>query len=117
MPAMIRPLALLLALPLVAAPVLAQTPATATDTLTVASPDGRNVIRIVQRDGRLWYAVQRRGQNVIMPSALGFTFRGAPMLRDSLRITATERATRDTTFTLPWGEVARVRDHHNELRV
>ena len=112
---MIRPLALLLSL--LAAPALAQAPAPAADTFSVVSPDGRNVIRVELRDGRLRYAVQRRGQHVIMPSALGFTFRGAPMLRDSLRITGTERASRDTTFELPWGETARVRDRHHELRV
>src|SRR6266566_4585975 len=29
----------------------------------------------------------------------------------------TSRATVDETWTQPWGEVARVRDHHNELRI
>src|SRR5947207_5124400 len=44
-------------------------------------------------------------------------FRNAPPLLDSLRITDTTRSTHDETWTQPWGEVARVRDHHNELRV
>ena len=52
-----------------------------------------------------------------MPSVLGFAFRGAPPLRDSLQVTDTARQTVDDTWTQPWGEVARVRDHHNELRV
>ena len=43
--------------------------------------------------------------------------RGASPLRDSLRITDTTRDSHDETWTQPWGEVARVRDHHNELRV
>jgi alpha-glucosidase len=85
--------------------------------LHVVSPDGRNDVSVGIRDGYLWYSVDHGGKHVIMPSRLGFAFRGAPSLFDSLRITDTSRATYDTTWTQPWGEVARVRDHHNELRV
>src|SRR5213078_5000018 len=35
----------------------------------------------------------------------------------SLRMVDTSRATVDETWTQPWGEVARVHDHHNELRI
>lgn len=83
----------------------------------VASPDGRNTVAVQVVDGRLHYSVQRDGRNIILPSALGFEFRDAPPLRDGLRITGTARNTVDETWTQPWGEVARVRDHHNELRV
>jgi alpha-glucosidase len=44
-------------------------------------------------------------------------FRGSRPVRDSLRITGQSRSTFDQTWTQPWGEVARVRDHHNELRI
>jgi len=83
----------------------------------VASPDGRTEVSVGIRQGRLEYAVRRDGRNVVLPSVLGFAFRGAPTLRDSLALTDTARASRDETFTQPWGEVARVRDRHNELRV
>ena len=89
----------------------AQTP------LRVSSPDGRNVVTIEHRDGAVGYSVTRDGKPVMLPSRLGFEFRGARALRDSLRITGTTRASRDTTWAQPWGEVRRVRDHHNELRV
>jgi len=82
-----------------------------------ASPDGRNQVTIETHDGRLYYSVQRDGRPLLMPSLLGFEFRGAPPLRDSLRIVDTTRQTVDETWTQPWGEVARVRDHHNELKV
>jgi alpha-glucosidase len=83
----------------------------------IASPDGRNTVAVEVVDGRLHYSVQRDDRNIIMPSALGFEFRAAPPLRDGLRITATGRNAVDETWTQPWGEVARVRDHHNELTV
>jgi alpha-glucosidase len=83
----------------------------------VASPDGRNTVTVEVREGGLFYAVERSGRRVILPSRLGFEFRGARALRDSLRVVGTARAAKDTTWALPWGEVARVREHYNELRV
>ena len=89
----------------------------ATSQLHVASPDGRNVVMIDTHEGKLYYLVQRDGRPLLTPSMLGFEFRGAPPLRDGLRIVDSSRSTVDTTWTQPWGEVSRIRDHHNELKV
>jgi alpha-glucosidase len=83
----------------------------------VASPDGRNVVNVIGQDGGLFYTFARDGRNLLLPSRLGFAFRGAPQLRDSLRIVNTSKSSFDETWTQPWGEVARVRNHYNELRV
>ncbi|MDH4042856.1 MAG: glycoside hydrolase family 97 protein [Gemmatimonadota bacterium] len=83
----------------------------------VRSPDGRNEVTVGSREGRLYYSVRRDGRPVLLPSGLGFEFRGAAPLRDNLQIVDTARRTVDETWTQPWGEVARVRDHHHELRV
>ncbi len=91
--------------------------ASAQDRVRVASPDGRNEVTIGIAEGRLYYTLQRDGRAVILPSQLGFEFREAPPLRDGLRIVATADTTVDQTWTQPWGEVSRVRDRHNELRV
>ena len=85
--------------------------------LTVASPDGKTQVSVGVEGGVLRYSVRHSGANVVTPSRLGFAFKGAPALVDSLRIVGSQRATYDSTWTQPWGEVARVRDHHNELRV
>src|SRR3989441_5336408 len=89
----------------------------AQDRASVASPDGRNRVTVEIRDGGLAYRVDRDGRAVLLPSRLGFTFQGAPPLRDSLRVVDTSSSTVDETWTQPWGEVARVRDRHNELRI
>src|SRR6267143_879846 len=89
----------------------------AQDRASVASPDGRNRVTVEIRDGGLTYRVDRDGDAVLLPSRLGFAFQGAPPLRDSLRMVDTSSSTVDETWTQPWGEVARVRDHHRELRV
>src|SRR5439155_24267227 len=68
-------------------------------------------------DGRVIYPVQRTGRFVITPSLLGFEFRRRPTLGDSLRLGEIWRRTVDGVWTQRWGEVAQVRDNHNELKV
>ncbi len=87
------------------------------DALHVLSPDGRTDVTVELRNGRLHYAVRRDGRALLLPSRLGFALRGVPSLDDRLRLVDTSRATVDTTWTQPWGEVRRVRDNHRELRV
>ena len=83
----------------------------------VASPDGRNQLTAELREGKLYYSVQRDGRPLLLPSLLGFEFQGATTLRDGLQLVDTTRQTVDETWTQPWGEVARVRNHHNELKI
>ena len=83
----------------------------------VASPDGRTQVTLEIRDSRLFYSVDRDSRRLMLPSMLGMEFRGAPPLRDSLRITDSTRQSHDEWWTQPWGEVSRVRDHHHELAV
>src|ERR1700693_5979155 len=91
--------------------------AIAQDTLSVSSPDGRNKVGVAVHDGKLYYILSRDGRALLLPSMLGFGFKGAPALRDGLRIAGSSRNSYDQTWTQPWGEVSHVRDHHNELRV
>src|SRR4051794_33734130 len=85
--------------------------------LRVVSPDGRNAVSVGVRDGAAFYTVDRGTVHVMLPSRLGFAFRGTRALGDSLHIASSTRAAVDTTWPLPWGEVSRVREHYNELRV
>jgi alpha-glucosidase len=83
----------------------------------VASPDGRNEVAVAILEDKLCYSLARDGRALILPSFLGLELRGAPRIRDGLRITDTTRQSHDEWWTQPWGEVARVHDHHNELAV
>jgi alpha-glucosidase len=113
---MARRRALPLLLAIVCGP-FAPTPALAQETFRVASPDGKNEVTVALGDGTLRYAVRRQGRAVLLPSRLGFEFRGAPSLGDSLRVVDSARTAVNETWTQPWGEVAQVRDQHNELRL
>src|SRR6266545_2412622 len=83
----------------------------------VSSPDRRNEVQVAVHQGKLYYLVQRDGQPLLTPSLLGFVFRGAPPLLDSLRIVDSSRSAFDETWTQPWGEVRRIRNRYNELKV
>jgi alpha-glucosidase len=99
------------------APAWGQDPRVTEGALRLESPDRRNTVFVAVREGNLYYMVQRDGRTIILPSRLGFQFRGARALGDSLRLVNSTRNTVDNTWTQPWGEVARVRDNHNELKV
>jgi alpha-glucosidase len=91
--------------------------ARAQSALEVASPDEHNLVTVGIVDGALVYAVERDDRKLILPSRLGFEFREAPPLADGLEITASDRSASDEVWEQPWGELALVRDLHNELRV
>src|SRR5687768_1889592 len=91
--------------------------APAQNQVRVESPDRRSVVTVEVREGGLYYSIERDNRALFLPSRLGFEFQGAPPLRDGLRITGSTTSTVDTVWTQPWGEVARVRDRHNERRI
>lgn len=84
---------------------------------TVTSPDRRIVVALEVADGAPRYRVERDGRALILPSRLGFELRGAPPLGEGLAVRSVETASHDETWTQPWGEVARIRNHYNEMRV
>ncbi len=85
--------------------------------LTVASPNGRNRVTVEIHEGGLYYSLTRDGRALLGRSRLGMAFQGARPVLDGLRIMDSARGAHDEWWTQPWGEVARVRDHHNELAV
>ena len=78
-----------LLVPYIAAVALVVAAAPLRGQVRVASPDGRTQVTVETREGRLTYSLARDGRALILPSLLGFEFRGAPALRDGLRITDT----------------------------
>jgi alpha-glucosidase len=66
-------------------------------------------------DGRLYWQAARDGRPLIAPSPLGFILADAPKIDRHLAITGEARRDVDTVWDQPWGERARVRDHHHEL--
>lgn len=86
-------------------------------TATVASPDGRTILTFALTDGQPTYAVTRDGVPLLEASRLGVELSDGGSFDRGLTLAGQTNATVDTTWALPWGEVAEVRDAHNELAV
>jgi len=84
---------------------------------TVTSPDGTIQVTFSLEAGVPTYQIDKNGQAVITPSAMGFEFKEAAPLKDNLRILDVTSSSYDQTWTQPWGEVMEIREHYNQLRV
>ncbi len=109
---------------------------TASAQVKLLSPDGNLELRFaVAEDGAPTYALDYKGQAVVLPSRLGFELRGdAPKLEFGAEIDksgygapvslydgfvqkAVERSSFDETWEPVWGESATIRNHYNEMAV
>ena len=112
----------------------------ATDIQTLQSPDGVLEMTFqLTADGTPQYALNYGDQKVILPSDLGFEFRGvlkaqkliynadgtiskedrepANSFYDGFAVESVETSTFDETWEPVWGEEAEIRNHYNELLV
>jgi len=82
-----------------------------------SSPDGRVVFYFRLNNGAPYYSVTYEGQKIITDSRLGFRLQGAPPLADNFKVAAVQQNTADESWSQPWGEVEKVRNHYHELTV
>ncbi|TWT97760.1 Retaining alpha-galactosidase precursor [Botrimarina colliarenosi] len=85
--------------------------------LTVASPSGANIVHFAVEEGRPTYSVTRNGADLIGASRMGMELADGVSLAERFELIDSQAASADATWSQPWGEVHKVRDHHNELRV
>ncbi|MBV8503674.1 MAG: glycoside hydrolase family 97 protein [Paucibacter sp.] len=84
----------------------------------LASPDGRNHLRLdIDKDGRALWSVQRDGKPLIEPSRLGFLLTDARKLERGFELEAAATREFDETWEQPWGEQRFIRNHYRELSV
>jgi alpha-glucosidase len=77
----------------------------------VRSPDGRNIITLwAGNSGRLHYRVDRDGQSLISPSALGPKLVDGGDIGKGAELVDVRRGKRDENFELPWGKARMVTD-------
>ncbi len=85
---------------------------------TVSSPDGAIKVTLdLSPDGRPFYTVAYRGEEVVGQSHLGFRFKDNAALEEGLNIEVAARASKDETWEQPWGERRVMRNHYNDLAV
>ena len=116
----------------------AQSPATADkldDVLTLGSPGGTLSMEFgLTRDGTPAYALYFGDRAVVLPSTLGYEFRGEKLnssyvhrsskvysdpvdFHSGFRVLSSETSTFDETWEPVWGEESSIRNHYNELAV
>ncbi len=83
----------------------------------VSSPDKNTTVSVFLRDGQPHYLIKRKGQVVIDTSALGFSLRDQPALKDNFKIAGAEVSAFDETWEQVWGEKQFIRNHYNQLVV
>lgn len=84
---------------------------------SVSSPDGAiRLIFSLDPDGTPRYAVERHGQPLLAPSALGFTLASGDLSHD-FRLLSTDTASYDETWETTWGEERYIRNHYRQLTV
>lgn len=90
----------------------------AQEQVVLASPDGQTELTVsISGEGRISYAVNRRGAALIAPSHIGFRFADLDPMARGFQMQDVERTTRDEVWQLPWGERHDVRDRHNEMAI
>ena len=85
--------------------------------VTLRSPDGTLELSFEVVDGVPYYALDRNGQPVVLPSKMGFTLEWRDDLAHAFVMKDTKYSTFDETWEPVWGEEAQIRNHYNEMLV
>ena len=89
----------------------------AAEPVKLQSPDGQLELNFELRDGVPYYALDRAGNPVVLPSKMGFTLEWRDDLAHAFVMKDTQYSTFDETWEPVWGEEAQIRNHYNELLV
>ncbi len=84
---------------------------------TFTSPDGKLELQFEVKDGLPYYALNREGKPVVLPSKMGFTLEWRDDLAHAFVLKDVVRSTFDETWEPVWGEEAQIRNHYNEMLV
>ena len=85
--------------------------------VTLKSPNGQLELTFTVQDGVPYYALNRNGKPVVLPSKMGFTLEWRDDLAHAFVLKDTKYSTFDETWEPVWGEEAHIRNHYNEMLV
>lgn len=87
------------------------------DILSMKSPDGALSVRVgLTSKGEPFYALDRSGEPVILPSKLGFDLMDGSNLKEGFQLlSVTPPEETDETWNPVWGEEREIRNHFNEM--
>jgi alpha-glucosidase len=82
----------------------------------VSSPDGAVTVTVGVKGHAPFYSVSYKGKEIVAPSHLGFLL-DCGELGQHVKMGAVSWASKDETWTQPWGESETTRNNYNELTV
>ena len=83
----------------------------------LTSPDGKLELQFEVKDGVPYYALNRNGKPVVLPSKMGFTLEWRDDLAHAFVLKDVKYDTFDEVWEPVWGEEAQIRNHYNEMLV
>jgi alpha-glucosidase len=81
----------------------------------IRSPDGRIQVKIVNREGEIYYSVNNNDRKVLLDSKVGLQFRNRKALDSDLRIISSEDTSYSETWEQPWGERRFIENNYHQL--
>ena len=84
--------------------------------LLVSSPDGAVTVTVGVKANQPYYSVDYRQHTIVSPSRLGFDLSDG-LLGSNMKMLGHRFASKDETWSQPWGEEDSVRNHYKELTV
>jgi alpha-glucosidase len=81
------------------------------------SPDNRNHIVFILKDGIPYYQVLRDNRVIIDTSGLGFDLKDAPPLKGNFKMEQATLSGNHDRWEPVWGQRSRIRDYHSQLQV
>lgn len=85
--------------------------------IELSSPNGKNLVQFIMKEGKPHYKVSRSGEEIIDPSLMGFVFKGENASLGPLELIAADSSGTDETWKQVWGEKQEIRNHFKQLSV
>lgn len=80
----------------------------------ILSPNGRNQVKFLLENGKMFYEVWRDGNAIIRKSELGIQLAGEELLGENLSVVRERRQKHAEAIELPWGEDHFIPNNYNE---
>lgn len=89
----------------------------ATEPVKIFSPDGKLELQFELVDGVPYYALNREGKPIVLPSKMGFVLEWRDDLAHAFTLKDTKYSSFDETWEPIWGEEAEIRNHYTEMLI
>ena len=87
------------------------------ETIRLESPEGKNNIVFILKDGKAYYQVLHGSRTVIDTSGMGFELKDMPPLRGNFKMEKAVMSGHHERWEPVWGQRSRIWDNYNLLQV